>query len=92
MSGRVECDAHLRLVARPKAALDDQTSAPAETPTATAQSFERRTVVVPEQEQLKPESIVRGMIEDIVKERPWLPWVVAFLIGWVLGRAAGRRE
>jgi carbon monoxide dehydrogenase subunit G len=48
----------------------------------------RRTVVVPESEQLKPESIVRGIVEDIVGERPWLPWVVlAFVIGYLLGRA-----
>lgn len=53
-----------------------------------APSFERRTVVVPADEQLKPESIVRGVVEDALKERPWLPWViVAFLLGVLLGRA-----
>lgn len=57
---------------------------------AQSQSFARRTVVVPENEQLKPESVVRGMIEDIVGERPWLPWVViAFVIGYLLGRSRG---
>lgn len=53
-----------------------------------AQQFERRSVVVPEDEQLKPESVVQGMVADFVQERPWLPWViVAFLIGYLLGRA-----
>lgn len=53
--------------------------------------FEARTVVVPEHEQLKPESVVRGMVEDLLKERPWLPWVaLAFLLGLLFGR--GRRD
>ncbi|MDQ2998258.1 MAG: carbon monoxide dehydrogenase subunit G [Chloroflexota bacterium] len=53
--------------------------------------FEPRTVVVPEHEQLKPESMVRGMVEDLLKERPWLPWVaIAFLLGLLFGR--GRRN
>ena len=50
--------------------------------------FEQRTVVVPDHEQLKPESIVRGVLEDLLKERPWLPYVaVAFLLGVLFGRA-----
>lgn len=50
--------------------------------------FEQRTVVVPEHEQLKPESVVRGVLEDLLKERPWLPWVaIAFLLGMLFGRA-----
>jgi carbon monoxide dehydrogenase subunit G len=50
--------------------------------------FEQRTVVVPDHEQLKPESIVRGVLEDLLKERPWLPWVaIAFLLGMLFGRA-----
>ena len=53
--------------------------------------FEPRTVVVPEHEQLKPESLVRGVVEDLLKERPWLPWVaIAFLLGLLFGR--GRRD
>jgi carbon monoxide dehydrogenase subunit G len=49
--------------------------------------FEPRTVVVPEHEQLKPESMVRGIVEDLLKERPWLPWVaLAFLMGLLFGR------
>lgn len=68
-------------------------SPPSPAPAATAvpipqPSFERRTVVVPADEQLKPESIVRGVVEDALKERPWLPWViVAFLLGVLLGRS-----
>jgi uncharacterized protein len=50
-------------------------------------SFERRTVVVPATEQLRPESMIRGVVEDALKERPWLPWVViAFLFGVLVGR------
>lgn len=50
--------------------------------------FERRTVVVPASEQLKPESMVRGVVEDALKERPWLPWVaIAFLLGVLIGRS-----
>jgi carbon monoxide dehydrogenase subunit G len=51
-------------------------------------SPERRTVVVPAHEQLRPESMVRGIVEDMLKERPWIPWVaVAFLLGVLIGRA-----
>jgi len=50
--------------------------------------FEQRTVVVPDHEQLKPESMVRGLLEDLLKERPWLPYVaIAFLLGVLFGRA-----
>jgi uncharacterized protein len=61
-------------------------------PTTVAQQslpgFEQRTVVVPDHEQLKPESMVRGVLEDLLKERPWLPWVaIAFLLGVLFGRA-----
>src|SRR5262245_45491595 len=56
--------------------------APSSPPAPEPPSFERRSVVVPDDEQLKPESIVRGIVDDILKERPWLPWVViAFLLG-----------
>jgi len=61
----------------------EPTASPAPEPA----SFERRTVVVPDHEQLKPASVVRGVVEDMLKERPWLPWVViAFLLGVVFGR------
>lgn len=51
-------------------------------------AFERRTVIVPNHEQLKPESVFRGVVEDIVTERPWLPWVlIALLVGYLLGRS-----
>jgi hypothetical protein len=50
-------------------------------------SFEPRSVVVPDHEQLKPASVALGVVEDMLKERPWLPWVViAFLLGVVFGR------
>jgi len=30
---------------------------------------------------------MRGVVEDILKERPWISWVVvAFLLGYVFGR------
>jgi carbon monoxide dehydrogenase subunit G len=55
------------------------------------QSFERRTVVVPTDQQLRPETMVRGVVEDMLKERPWLPWVlIAFLFGVLIGRARRR--
>ena len=58
--------------------------------TGQAPSFERRTVVVPDHEQLKPEAVIRGVVDDVLAERPWLPWVViAFLLGYLLAR--GRR-
>lgn len=51
-------------------------------------SSERRTVVVPDDQQLKPEAMMRGVVEDMLKERPWLPWVViAFLLGVLIGRS-----
>ncbi len=54
---------------------------------------ERRTVVVPPEEQLRPESVVFGIINDFISERPWAPWiVVAFLLGYILGRSRSRRE
>jgi carbon monoxide dehydrogenase subunit G len=61
-------------------------------PTAVSQQslpgFEQRTVIVPDHEQLKPESIMRGVLEDVLKERPWLPFVaIAFLLGVLFGRA-----
>jgi carbon monoxide dehydrogenase subunit G len=73
--------------ARPEyASVQPAASAPGPQP-----SFEQRTVVVPHHEQLKPESVVRGIVEDILKERPWLPWVaIAFLLGLLLGRARRR--
>jgi uncharacterized protein len=50
--------------------------------------FEQRTVVVPDHEQLKPGSMIRGVVDDLLKERPWLPWVaIAFLLGLLFGRA-----
>jgi hypothetical protein len=49
--------------------------------------------VVPPEEQLRPESVVFGIINDFISERPWAPWiVVAFLLGYILGRSRSRRE
>ena len=56
--------------------------------TGEATSFERRTVVVPDHEQLKPEAVIRGIVDDALTERPWLPWVaIAFLLGYLLARS-----
>ncbi len=66
----------------------------AEAPSAPAPPTpERRTVVVPPEEQLRPESVIFGIVNDFIAERPWAPWiVVAFLIGYILGRTRSRRE
>lgn len=56
-------------------------------PPAPPPAFERRAVIVPEHEQLKPTAIARGAVADFSNERPWLPWVIiAFLLGVLLGR------
>lgn len=83
------------ITAEAEQALPQATSAPpaaaAPQPSSSAPdqgSFERRSVVVPSDEQLKPEAVVRGVVEDAFKERPWLPWVViAFLLGVLIGRS-----
>jgi carbon monoxide dehydrogenase subunit G len=51
---------------------------------------ERRTVVVPEDEQLKPEAVLTGAALDFVKENPWLIGVIAFILGFLLGRSSRR--
>lgn len=89
-------------VAAPVAAVEAPAApAVAEVPTAPAVAEapapppapERRTVVVPPEEQLRPESVLFGIVNDFIAERPWAPWiVVAFLIGYILGRARSRRE
>jgi carbon monoxide dehydrogenase subunit G len=84
-------EAHSALAAEVEQARPALAAAPATTATPAQQSlpgFEQRTVVVPDHEQLKPASVVRGVLEDALKERPWLPWVViAFLLGALFGRA-----
>jgi uncharacterized protein len=61
--------------------------APSAAPASEPAALERRSVVVPDHEQLKPASIVRGVVDDMLKERPWLPWVViAFVLGVLFGR------
>ena len=60
----------------------------ASTTSQASQSFQRRAVEVPADEQLKPEAVALGMAQDFYNERPWLPWViVAFLLGFIVGRA-----
>ena len=60
---------------------------PPEPPQQPLPTTERRAVIVPESEQLKPEAVMQGMIGDFIAERPWLPWVIiAFLVGYLFGR------
>jgi uncharacterized protein len=71
----------------PAPAATPEPVAPTALPEPAQTSFEPRTVVVPAHEQLKPESVALGIVEDLVKERPWLPWVaIAFLLGLLIGR------
>lgn len=52
---------------------------------------EHRTVIVPPEEQLKPESVMFGVITDFFADRPWAPWViVAFLLGVLFGQSRAR--
>jgi carbon monoxide dehydrogenase subunit G len=77
-------------VAAPVAAVApvaEPTPAAPAAPAAPAPSFERRTITVPASEQFTEADLARGLAEDFLKERPWAPWIlVAFLIGYVLGR------
>ena len=87
--------------ARPTAAIADaaplaapphaeHVAAPVQPPEPPERSAEppRRAVVVPEHEQLRPESVLSGVLADLVKERPWLiPALVGFLIGLLAGRS-----
>lgn len=76
--------------AAPSAASPNGVETPA-APSAAPAPVERRTVVVPPEEQLRPESVFFGIVNDFVAERPWAPWiVVAFLIGFLLGRSQRR--
>jgi uncharacterized protein len=76
--------------AAPAQILQDAASAPSAAPHEPP-SFERRTVVVPDDQQLRPEMVALGMVQDVIKERPWLPWVViAFLLGVLIGRRRRR--
>ncbi len=48
----------------------------------------RRTVVVPEDEQLKPESVVAGLVQDFLKERGGtVIALLAFVLGFLFGRS-----
>jgi uncharacterized protein len=56
-------------------------------PAPPAPQIERRTIVVPPNEQLSEADVARGMLEDFFRQNPWAAWVlVAFLIGYLLGR------
>ncbi|MCX7860417.1 MAG: SRPBCC domain-containing protein [Chloroflexus sp.] len=58
---------------------------PAETP-----AF-RRTIHVPAGEGLSEIDVAVGVVEDFLKERPWVPWVIiAFLLGYLLGQRRSR--
>ncbi|OAN48261.1 carbon monoxide dehydrogenase [Chloroflexus islandicus] len=60
-------------------------AAPAPEP-AEAPAF-RRTIHVPAGEGLSEVDVALGVVEDFLKERPWVPWViVAFLLGYLLGQ------
>jgi carbon monoxide dehydrogenase subunit G len=70
---------------------DIDQAAPSAAPIPEPQPAPRKTVIVPESEQLKPESVVTGMIADLYKEQPWIVWVaVAFVIGYLLGKLSRR--
>ncbi len=78
----------------PPPAVEAPAAAGVEAPAAAAPPTpERRTVVVPPEEQLRPESVIFGIVNDFIAERSWAPWIiVAFLIGYILGRSRSRRE
>lgn len=78
----------------PPPAVEAPAVAGIEAPAAAAPpTTERRTVVVPPEEQLRPESVIFGIVNDFIAERPWAPWIiVAFLIGYILGRSRSRRQ
>lgn len=53
----------------------------------TEQPAYRRTIHVPAGEGLSEVDVALGVIEDFLKERPWVPWVIiAFLLGYLLGQ------
>jgi carbon monoxide dehydrogenase subunit G len=82
--------------ARPAAAAGAATPESAEAPMPTApagavesapEAWERRTITVPPGQGLSEADVARGAVEDLLKERPWLPLVLlAFVIGYLLGR------
>ncbi len=68
-------------VAAPAEAAAETAAAPA------APAVERRSFTVAPGEGLSETDVALGVIEDFVKQRPWLPWVViAFLLGYLFGR------
>lgn len=73
----------------PAAAVPEPTALP-EPPAAPA-AAPRKSVVLHPDEQLKPEAVFTGAVADYVKERPWLLWLAAFVVGFLFGRV-GRRK
>lgn len=67
----------------------EQAPAPAQPPEPPQKPLPpRRSVVVPEHEQLMPESVLSGVAADLIKDRPWLiPALIGFLIGLIIGRS-----
>ncbi len=65
----------------------EQAQQPSATVAQAAPTWERRTITVPPGQGLSEADVARGAVEDLLNERPWLPWVIlAFLIGYLLGR------
>ncbi|WP_322488127.1 carbon monoxide dehydrogenase subunit G [Chloroflexus sp.] len=63
------------------------TPAPAAAPEPAEATAFRRTIHVPAGEGLSEVDVALGVVEDFLKERPWVPWViVAFLLGYLLGQ------
>ncbi|RMD73279.1 MAG: carbon monoxide dehydrogenase [Chloroflexi bacterium] len=70
--------------------IPSSTAEPAQSATSnptTEQPAYRRTIHVPAGEGLSEIDVALGVIEDFLKERPWVPWVIiAFLLGYLLGQ------
>ena len=72
-------------VAPPAPALIGSAPAAAVSPPAPA-TAPRRTITVPPGQGLSENDVARGAVADLIKENPWLPWVIiAFLLGYLLG-------
>ncbi|RRR78570.1 MAG: carbon monoxide dehydrogenase [Candidatus Viridilinea halotolerans] len=68
-----------------------QTLAPDEPLAPVVADRRTHTVLVPPSQQLTELRLVRGMLEDALSQKSWLLWVmVAFLLGYLLGRRRGR--
>lgn len=73
-------------VATPPPAPEPVATPPPAPEPAEAPAF-RRTIHVPAGEGLSEVDVALGVVEDFLKERPWVPWVIiAFLLGYLLGQ------